>query len=81
MVCECGGACPSAARRCATVTAVPPYNDGWFDVEPHYRRALLTEMRRLARRAKAQWLLVTILTAAMTAGMMYKITKKPAKKK
>ena len=58
---------------------MPPYNDGWFDDEPHYRRALLTEMRRLARRAKAQWLLIAIITALMTAGMMYKITKKPAK--
>lgn len=50
----------------------------WYDSEPSLGGLLVTELRRLKRRAQSRWPLVVLLAAALTAAVVWKTSRKPS---
>jgi hypothetical protein len=54
----------------------PERDDAWYQAEQPMRHALVAELQRLKRRAQRRWPIVLVLAVALTAGVLYKRSKK-----
>jgi hypothetical protein len=55
----------------------PNGDDAWFEAERPTHRALIVELQRLKRRAKARLGLVLIIGSLLTAALVMKVARKP----
>lgn len=53
-----------------------PRDDGWFESEERTRETFVRELQRLYRRARARWPYIVVIAALLTAGVLYKRSKK-----
>ncbi len=49
----------------------------WYESELPFHRVLATELQRLKRRAQARWPLVVLAGLALTAAVVWKVSRKP----
>lgn len=49
----------------------------WYESELPFHRVLATELQRLKRRARARWPLVVLAGLALTAAVVWKVSRKP----